>query len=326
MIFSLPIVIIMLSLMFFLNETVMIIQDHIERFIDYLRSQRGYSQNTVRSYRADLEHFLSYLKNRGNAEEIDIRLIDFHVIRAYLGGMFKGYKKTTISRRLSAVRTFFLYLEKNNLNYGNPASEISAPKQGKYIPGYLNIDDMFMLLDSPEPTTSGEIRNQAILELLYSCGIRVSELTGLNLSDIDFKERLVRVIGKGNRERIVPVGKKALSAIEKYIEQTQMIRKKAHNSTKSFVNPLFLNKNGGRLSSRSVSSIIKDFVRRYNLADNITPHSFRHTYATHMLDGGADLRSVQELLGHASLSTTQRYTHVSLDKLMEVYDRAHPRK
>jgi integrase/recombinase XerC len=317
----------MLCLILFLKETIiMILQDHIERFIDYLISQRGYSQNTVRSYRADLEHFFNYLKKKENTGEIDLNHIDLHVIRAYLGGLFKGYKKTTISRRLSAVRTFFLYLEKNNLNDGNPAAEISAPKQGKYIPGYLNIDDMFMLLDSPEPVTSNEVRNQAILELLYSCGIRVSELTGLNLSDIDFNERLVRVIGKGNKERIVPVGKKAVVAIEKYLDLTQAVRKKALNSTKSFVNPLFLNKNGGRLSSRSVSTIIKGFVRRYKLADNITPHSFRHTYATHMLDGGADLRSVQELLGHASLSTTQRYTHVSLDKLMEVYDRAHPRK
>ncbi len=304
----------------------MTLNDQIERFIDYLKSQRGYSQNTARSYRTDLVQFFNYLNKKGNTEKIDLSQIDFHVIRAYLGGLFKGYKKTTIARRLSALRTFFLYLEKNNLNDGNPAAEISAPKQGKYIPGYLNIDDMFMLLDSPEPVTSNEVRNQAILELLYSCGIRVSELTGLNLSDVDFKERLIRVIGKGDKERIVPVGKKALSAIEKYLEQTQVVRKKAMNSTKTFVNPLFLNKNGGRLSSRSVSSIIKDFVRRYNLADNITPHSFRHTYATHLLDGGADLRSVQELLGHASLSTTQRYTHVSLDKLMEVYDRAHPRK
>jgi integrase/recombinase XerC len=302
------------------------LNDHIERFIDYLKSQRGYSQNTARSYKADLEHFFNYLKKKDNAGEIDIKLIDFHVIRAYLGGLFKGYKKTTISRKLSAVRTFFFFLEKNNLNGGNPAAEIAAPKQGKYIPGYLNVDDMFMLLDSPEPVTNGEVRNQAILELLYSCGIRVSELTGLNLSDIDFKERLVRVIGKGNKERIVPVGKKALSAIERYLEETHAVRKKYLNIEKPGYNPLFLNKNGGRLSSRSVSTIVKGFVRKYNIADDITPHSIRHTYATHLLDSGADLRSVQELLGHASLSTTQKYTHVSLDKLMEVYDRAHPRK
>ena len=300
--------------------------DYIARFVDYIKSQRGYSLNTARSYETDLRHFLKYLKENHSIGTINPEQIDFHVIRAYLGGLFKRYKKTTISRKLSAIRTFFFFLEKNNLTEGNPAAEISSPKQGSYIPEYLNVDDMFMLLDAPEPATTREVRNQAILELLYSCGIRVSELTGINLSDIDFKERLVRVIGKGNKERIVPIGKKALSAIEKYLDQSEAVRKEAGNLHNSMNNPLFLNNRGGRLSSRSVSSIIKGFVREYGLVNDVTPHSIRHTFATHLLDSGADLRSVQELLGHASLSTTQRYTHVSLDKLMEVYDRAHPRK
>lgn len=300
--------------------------DYITRFVDYIKSQRGYSLNTVRSYETDLRHFFDYLKKNNNTGSVDPLQIDFHVIRAYLGGLFKRYKKTTISRKLSAIRTFFFFLEKNNLKEGNPAAEISSPKQGSYIPEYLNVDDMFMLLDAPEPGTPREVRNQAILELLYSCGIRVSELTGVNLSDIDFKERLVRVIGKGNRERIVPIGKKALSVIERYLDQTEAVRKKAGYLPDSRNTPLFLNNRGGRLSSRSVSSIIKGFVREYGLVNDVTPHSIRHTFATHLLDSGADLRSVQELLGHASLSTTQRYTHVSLDKLMEVYDRAHPRK
>ncbi len=300
--------------------------DYITRFVDYIKSQRGYSLNTVRSYETDLRHFFDYLKKNNNTGSVDPLQIDFHVIRAYLGGLFKRYKKTTILRKLSAIRTFFFFLEKNNLKEGNPAAEISSPKQGSYIPEYLNVDDMFMLLDAPEPETPREVRNQAILELLYSCGIRVSELTGVNLSDIDFKERLVRVIGKGNRERIVPIGKKALSVIERYLDQTEAVRKKAGYLPDSRNTPLFLNNRGGRLSSRSVSSIIKGFVREYGLVNDVTPHSIRHTFATHLLDSGADLRSVQELLGHASLSTTQRYTHVSLDKLMEVYDRAHPRK
>ncbi len=304
----------------------MTINEYIERFVDYIKSQRGYSLNTVRNYETDLRHFFDYLTGNENTRSIDLKQIDFHVIRAYLGGLFKEYKKTTISRKLSAIRTFFFFLEKNNLNEGNPAAEISSPKQGKYIPEYLNVDDIFMLLDARDPVTLKEVRNQAILELLYSCGIRVSELTGLNLTDIDFKERLVRVIGKGNKERIVPAGKKALSAVEKYLEQSAALRKKTGSPDRSLKEPLFLNKSGGRLSSRSVSSIIKNFVREYGLVNNITPHSLRHTFATHLLDSGADLRSVQELLGHASLSTTQKYTHVSLDKLMEVYDRAHPRK
>ena len=304
----------------------MTMNDYIERFLDYLKSQRGYSPNTLKSYEADLRHFINYLKKNDNTKKIDPGQIDFHVIRAYLGGLFKKYKKTTISRKLSAIRTFFLFLEKNNLNEGNPAAEISSPKQGSYIPEYLNVDDMFMLLDAPEPVTLTEVRNQAILELLYSCGIRVSELTGMNLPDIDHKERLIRVIGKGNKERIVPIGKKALASIVKYLDQSMVFRKKKGNLDDSKKTPLFLNNRGGRLSSRSISSIIKKFVKEYGLVNDITPHSLRHTFATHLLDSGADLRSVQELLGHASLSTTQKYTHVSLDKLMDVYDKAHPRK
>lgn len=304
----------------------MTMNDYIERFIDYLKSQRGYSPNTIRSYETDLRHFFAYLKKSNNSRIINPGQIDFHVIRAYLGGLFKNLKKTTISRKLSAIRTFFFYLEKNSLSEGNPAAEISSPKQGSYIPEYLNVDDMFMLLDVPEPETILEMRNQAILELLYSCGIRVSELTGMNLVDIDFKERLIRVIGKGNKERIVPIGKKALAAIEKYLDMSATFRKKSGNGENSEKAPLFLNNRGGRLSSRSVGSIIKKFVRKFDLVNDITPHSLRHTFATHLLDSGADLRSVQELLGHASLSTTQKYTHVSLDKLMEVYDKAHPRK
>jgi integrase/recombinase XerC len=300
--------------------------EYIERFVDYIKSQRGYSLNTVRNYETDLRHFFDYLEKNDNTKSLKFEQIDFHVIRAYLGGLFKRYKKTTISRKLSAIRTFFFFLEKNKLNEGNPAAEISSPKQGSYIPEYLNVDDIFMLLDDPEPATLTEVRNQAILELLYSCGIRVSELTGMNLTDLDFKERLVRVIGKGNKERIVPIGKKALSSIEKYIEESEVLRRKSGHPDVSGKNPLFMNNRGGRLSSRSVSSIIKKFVREYGLVNDITPHSLRHTFATHLLDSGADLRSVQELLGHASLSTTQKYTHVSLDKLMEVYDKAHPRK
>ncbi len=304
----------------------MTLNNYIEMFVDYLKSQRGYSLNTARSYEADLRHFVNYLEKNEGVNETDLKQIDFHVIRGYLGGLYKGYKKTTITRKLSAIRTFFFFLEKNKISEGNPATEISSPKKGTYIPGYLNVDDMFMLLDATERETLKDVRDQAILELLYSCGIRVSELTGLNLTDIDFKERLVRVIGKGNKERIVPVGKKALHVVKSYLEQTETVRKKDVTTGKPGKNPVFLNKNGGRLSSRSVSSIVKGLVRKYNLVNDITPHSIRHTFATHLLDSGADLRSVQELLGHASLSTTQKYTHVSLDKLMEVYDRAHPRK
>ena len=301
------------------------INDLIEGFLDYLRSRRGYSHNTVRNYEIDLRQFIKYLEaNDIDAE--DFGSIDFRMIRGYLGGLYKRYKKTTISRKLSAIRSFFYYIERNGLNEGNPAAEISSPKQGSYIPEYLNVDDMFRLLEALKPETPLDARNLAIIELLYSCGIRVSELTGLNVPDIDFNQNLVRVIGKGNKERIVPAGKKALGAVKNYIESTRGLRKKVRDAGQTGKDPLFLNNRGGRLSSRSVSKIIKKYVTECGLVSGITPHSLRHTFATHLLDSGADLRSVQEMLGHVSLSTTQKYTHVTLDKLMAVYDKAHPRK
>lgn len=303
----------------------MSINNLIEGFLDYIRSRRGYSHNTVRNYEIDLKQFFDYLK-KNNIDAEDLANIDFRMIRGYLGGLFKKYKKTTISRKLSAIRSFFYYIERNGLSEGNPAAEISSPKQGNYIPEYLNVDDMFRLLEAPEPETPLEARNLAIIELLYSCGIRVSELTGLDVSDIDFVQHLVRVIGKGNKERVVPVGKKALNAVKNYLESSNKLRKRSLNAEESGENPLFLNNKGGRLSSRSVGTIIKKYVTECGLVSGITPHSLRHTFATHLLDSGADLRSVQEMLGHVSLSTTQKYTHVTLDKLMAVYDKAHPRK
>lgn len=303
----------------------MSINNLIEGFLDYIRSRRGYSHNTVRNYEIDLKQFFDYLK-KNNIDTEDLANIDFRMIRGYLGGLFKKYKKTTISRKLSAIRSFFYYIERNGLSEGNPAAEISSPKQGNYIPEYLNVDDMFRLLEAPEPETPLEARNLAIIELLYSCGIRVSELTGLDVSDIDFVQHLVRVIGKGNKERVVPVGKKALNAVKNYLESSNKLRKRSLNAEESGENPLFLNNKGGRLSSRSVGTIIKKYVTECGLVSGITPHSLRHTFATHLLDSGADLRSVQEMLGHVSLSTTQKYTHVTLDKLMAVYDKAHPRK
>jgi integrase/recombinase XerC len=197
------------------------------------------------------------------------------------------------------------------------------PKQGKYIPNHLPVDEMFRLLDGPDREKPLGLRDLAILETLYSCGIRVSELSGLNVSSIDFDQHLVRVLGKGSKERIVPIGKKALQAIEDYIELTGPLRKKSGKSVED--TSLFLNSRGGRLTARSIERMVKKYANGCSLMTEVTPHSLRHTFATHLLDGGADLRSVQELLGHVSLSTTQKYTHVSLERLMQVYDKAHPR-
>ena len=308
----------------------MLISGAIDRFIDYIRSQRGYSAHTVRSYRADLIGFSDFLSDRRGLKSdekaaVEMSEIDYMDVREYLGSLFGRYNRTTIARKLSAIRSIFYFLERDGLSDGNPAADVSTPKQGKYIPVYLPIDDMFKLLQGPDRTTPSGLRDLAIIEVLYSCGIRVAELAGLNMPDIDFDQRLVRVIGKGDKERIVPIGRKALKSVKDYLEAIMPLRKKTQDSEAKSL-PVFINYRGGRLSTRSIGSIIKKYVRVCGLTANITPHSLRHTFATHLLDGGADLRSVQELLGHVSLSTTQRYTHVSLDKLMEVYDKAHPRR
>jgi len=288
----------------------------IEAFLGTLREQKGYSLHTVRSYRADLIHFFTFLGTR----QEDVHATE---IRAYLGSLFGRYKRTTIARKLSAIRSFLAFLERKGILESNPAKEISSPKLEKYIPGYLTVDEVFRLLERPEKTKLFGSRDQAVLELLYSCGIRVSEMAGLNISSIDFDERLLKVTGKGNKERVVPVGRQALGAVKRYLDATKHLRVKGEWDQQDA--PLFLNQRGGRLSSRSIHRIVKKYALECGFSPEISPHSMRHTFATHMLDGGADLRSVQELLGHESLSTTQKYTHVSLDRLMEVYDKAHPR-
>jgi integrase/recombinase XerC len=244
------------------------------------------------------------------------------MIRGYLGFLHRKNKKTTVARKLSAIRSFFKFLEKRGIISENPAEHVMTPKQDKTIPVYLSVDEMFRLLDSIQTDTVLDLRNRAIFETLYSCGIRVSELTQMNLADVDFEAAVIRVLGKGNQQRIIPVGQKALTAIKAYRARLQKQIKLEVATT----GPLFLNRFNKRLSSRSVARILKQLVTAVGLLTPVSPHALRHTFATHMLDAGADLRAVQELLGHKSLSTTQKYTHVSIDHLMEAYDKAHPRK
>lgn len=300
----------------------------MEAFIDYLGNQKGYSKHTVRNYHIDLKQFLDFLGAReeltaGEHTGLKPEAVNPLIIREYLGSLYGRLSRTTIARKLSAVRSFFLFLEKRGLRRGNPAVDISTPKLEKYLPIYLPVDDVFRLLESREQKKPLDLRNLAILEVLYSCGIRASELEGLNLSSIDFDERLMSVIGKGNKERIVPIGRKALEAVRNYRVAIQNLRKKTGGLSQDA--PLFLNFRGGRLSTRSIGRILKKYTIASGLSPEISPHSMRHSFATHLLDGGADLRSVQELLGHKNLSTTQKYTHISLDRLMEVYDKTHPR-
>ena len=310
------------------NRFILLFQDLIETFIDYIRDQKGYSKHTVRSYLVDLKRFSDFLvKREDRREDKNVELepdsITPLIIREYLGSLYGNVSRSTIARRLSTIRSFFLFLEKKGLSTGNPAVDIATPKMKRHLPNYLCVDDVFRLLDKPGKKKPLFLRDLAILEMLYSCGIRASELEALNLSCVDFDQRLVRVTGKGNKERIVPIGHKAIQAIKIYLEATQKLRKKSSRNPQD--PPLFINFRGERLSVRSMGRIIKRHAVESGLSSEVSPHSMRHSFATHMLDGGADLRSVQELLGHENLSTTQKYTHVSLDRLMKVYDKAHPR-
>ncbi len=301
----------------------------IESFLLYLKDQKGFSPYTLKSYRTDLEQFFRFVQNRNSTsaaereKATDSASFEPMVVREYLGSLYGKLKRSSIARKLSAVKSFFRFLEKEGGAGGNPAAEIRTPRIEQVIPPHLQVDEVFRLLQRPDSTRMLGIRDLAILEVLYSCGFRVGELESLNVGDVDFKDRLIKVTGKGNKERIVPVGRKALGVLRQYLETTGTLRgKRADLPPES---PLFINFRGGRLTTRSIGRMIKKYVIEAGLPSDISPHSMRHSYATHLLDGGADLRSVQELLGHESLSTTQKYTHVSLDRLMEVYDKAHPR-
>jgi integrase/recombinase XerC len=300
----------------------------IERFLEHLRVERNASPHTLRSYASDLEQFRSFLWSAGfprDEKKGDVRVerIDHLAIRAYLSHLYREHKKSSLARKLAAQRSFFRYLVDEGLIAQSPAEIVATPKQEKNLPSFLPVDEVFALVEKPDPATPWGARDRAILETLYSCGIRVSELVGLSDGDADFHLGIVRVYGKGRKERIVPIGEKAIEALRAYLPRRDEVlarRKKSGPRT-----PLFVNPRGTRLTARSVARILQKHVLRSGLLRKVSPHALRHTFATHLLDAGADLRAIQELLGHVSLSTTQRYTHVSVDKLMEVYDKAHPR-
>jgi len=250
--------------------------------------------------------------------------VDRMAIRKYMSFLHRKNKKSSIARKISTLRSFFKYLIREQVIPSNPAKSVSSPKVEKTLPTTLTVDEAFRLMESPRsiPEKSSEmskqngVRDRAILELLYSSGLRVSELVGLNLNQLDSDLGIVRVMGKGRKERIVPVGVKAIDALKAYLEGRGGLTGDG---------PIFINHTGGRLTARTVGRLIKKYARHSGIFRKVSPHSLRHTFATHLLDAGADIREIQEMLGHSSLSTTQRYTHVSMGKLMEVYDKAHPR-
>ena len=300
-------------------------EDLIEQYAAHLRLERNLSPHTLRNYLSDLKQFQQFLRQQGlcqgEQKKIALEVVDRHVVRAYLGALAKVCRKSSIGRKLAALKGFFRYLIRERRISKDPLSGLAAPKQEKPLPVFLSVDDVFRLLGGVPAAGSLEMRDRAILEVLYSTGIRVSELVGLDWEDIDFRLGILKVLGKGSKERIDPVGEVALQALRDYgAEQGKKGSRAARGET-----PVFLNRLGGRITTRSVARIVEKYLRATGITVRIGPHGLRHTFATHLLNSGADLRAIQELLGHASLSTTQRYTHVNLDQLTAVYDRAHPR-
>ncbi|MFZ5996851.1 MAG: site-specific tyrosine recombinase/integron integrase [Nitrospirota bacterium] len=289
---------------------------YIKKFMRYLEIERGVSEHTLRAYENDLADFNAYCDT--SPDKID--MID---VRGFVAEqIMNGKKKTTVARKLATLRAFFSYLYQEGDVKINQAKLVPTPKAPKHLPNFLSVDDAFSLVQTPEGIGLLPVRDRAILELLYSSGLRVSEVAGLNVDDVNLREGLVKARGKGKKERIVPIGNKAVDALKSYLIERLLFKKKRSlpDSTAAF----FLNRNGERLTDRQIRRIVVKNARSIGISGQIGPHTLRHTFATHLLVGGADLRAIQELLGHSSLSTTQKYTHLDIRHLIDVYDKAHP--
>ena len=295
--------------------------DAIRAFMTFLEVERHASHETVRNYGSDLRQFHAFMKaEQPGLPKLDPATVKTESIRAYLHWLDrKQEKSTSIARKLASLRSFYRYLQRAGQVGLNPAETIRTPKQPKHLPRVLTKDDAAALMDFPAGQAGSSLRDCALLETLYSTGARVSELVGINLEDLRLSEGLVHLRGKGRKERIVPVGEVALTAIHNY---RAALKPSAINRQPSA--PVFLNLRGGRLTTRSVARIVASYSNRL-AGGSVSPHTLRHSFATHLLDEGADLRSIQEMLGHVSLSTTQKYTHLATDQLLAVYDKTHPR-
>jgi integrase/recombinase XerC len=285
------------------------IDRYIDKFVNYLTIEKNVSEHTVTNYTQDLKDFSSFLQEKPLEE------VDYLTIRKYLAALRSyEYKKKTIARKLSALRSLFKFLYKEGYVKSNPIATVSTPKLDKTLPHFLDMASVAKLIESADTKDLYGTRDRAIMEVLYSSGIRVSELVGLDIEDVDFIGGIVKVMGKGRKERICPIGDKASGSLRSYLNKRPEKNK-----------ALFLNRSGGRLRDRSVRRIIDKYIKKISLSQKISPHTLRHSFATHLLERGADLRSVQELLGHRNLSTTQIYTHVTAERLKSVYDKTHPR-
>jgi integrase/recombinase XerC len=286
---------------------------YINKFLNYLEVEKDVSRHTLLNYSKDLEEFSAFI------DSDDLRSVTHLKLRTWLAYLKKkNYAKSSIARKLSALRSFFKFCIREGFIDTNPAVSLSTPKQEKKLPNFLTEDEVLKLLEAPPVNSEIGLRDRAILEILYSTGIRVGELVALNKENVDFIGGVIKVKGKGKKERLVPVGESALKALKSYLK-----RRKSQENTSARV--VFLNSRGRRINQRTIRRIVEKYIKQFCSKSGVSPHTLRHSFATHMLDRGADLRSVQELLGHSNLSTTQIYTHITAKRLKEVYNKAHPR-
>ena len=309
-------------------------KDHLRAFLSYLRLNRNASAHTVRAYESDLSQLVAFMarEHRRPPSALGPSDITRVTIRGFLAELFRlGESRSSAARKLAAIRTFLRYLKREGLIESDPGLLVATPKREQTIPRHLEVDEMARLLETPD--TSGPLgrRDRAILELLYASGLRLSELVGLDLEDVSLGSRMVRVLGKGRKERLVPFNQSAASALRAWLPDREALRRASAGQPRGreprarSQEPMFLNYRGTRLSSRHVHRLVRHYVAACSMRFGISPHAIRHSFATHLLEAGADLRAIQELLGHVRLGTTQRYTHVNAAQLMDVYRRAHPR-
>ena len=300
------------------------LEQRITEFLRLLEVEENTSPHTLRAYGSDLRQLRTFAAERTGAEPASLQCeaVDAAVVRAFLVLLLRRNRKSSVARKLSAAKRFFHEAIRHGWMSTDPTAGIATPRKDKQLPAHLTVDDVFRLLAAPDASTPAGLRDRAILEVAYSCGLRVSELVGLDWADVDAALGIVRVSGKGRKERVVPIGAKALEALAAYRSAVPAL---CGGRLPDDERAVFLNQRGGRLTVRSVARMVDAYTVASGLSAKVSPHAIRHSFATHLLGAGADLRAIQELLGHASLSTTQKYTHVNLDQLMSVYDVAHPR-
>lgn len=305
-----------------------LLKKHIDKFLEFLKVEKNASPHTLRNYSSDLDQFSNFLiDNKISLKDrsIDLQKIDNLTFRSYLSSLYKkNNSRSSVARKLAVLRSFYKFLCREGFINKNIVKSITIPKQDKKIPSFLTIDETFHLLKQPDEKNLPGLRDKSILELFYATGIRIGELVSLNIEDVNFDLRLIKIKGKGKKERVVPVNKSTTNILARFIEKRKNMELKK-NIIMTGASPLFTNFRCKRITDRGVRNILVKYIYKGNISKNVSPHSLRHSFATHLLEMGADLRVIQELLGHSSLSTTQKYSHINTDRLMEVYDKAHPK-